>query len=97
MTSTQLSLLMHGFDRVFLVDYPRFHLARYRHQFIAEARLDSKAMDVYREKKKQYPSATFTLRSERKEDLSYLTTEKKGQNMFAASIQVGVPNAPPDM
>ena len=96
MTSTQLSLLMHGFDRVFLVDYPRFHLARYRHQFIAEARLDSKAIDAYREKKKQYPSATFTLRSERNEDLSYLTTEK-GQNMFQASIQVKVPNAPPDV
>ena len=94
MTSVQLTLLMHGTNRVFLVEYPRFHLARYRRQFIAEARLDSK-MDVYREKKMQFPSATFTLRSERNEDLSYLTTE--GQNMFKASIQIQVPNSPPDM
>ena len=97
MTSAQLTLLMHGTDRVFLVNHPRFHLARYRHQFIAEARLDARAMDAYKEKKKQNPSATFTLHSECKEDLNYLTTEKKGHNMFKASIQILVPNAPSDM
>lgn len=97
MTSAQLTLLMHGTDRVFLVDHPRFHLARYRHQFIAEARLDSTAMDAYREEKKQNPGAKFTLRSERCEDLKYLTTEKKGHNMFKASIQIRVSSASPDM
>ncbi|KAL8794644.1 MAG: hypothetical protein Q9195_002840 [Heterodermia aff. obscurata] len=96
-TSTQLTLLMHGTDRVFLVDHPRFHLARYRHQFIAEAHLDSRAMHDYREKKKQYPTATFTLRSESKEDLKYLTTDANGRNTFKASIQVRVPNAPVDI
>ena len=54
-------------------------------------------MDDYKEKRKLHPSATFTLRSEHNEDLKYLTTEKKGQNTFKASIQIQVPNMPPDM
>ena len=97
MTSAQLTLLMHGFDRIFLVDHPRFHLERYKHQFIAEARLDSRAMEAYREKKKQSPAATFTLRSDYKEDLKQLTTNINGQIIFKASIQIREPNAPVDM
>lgn len=54
-------------------------------------------MDAYREEKKQNPGAKFTLRSERCEDLKYLTTEKKGHNMFKASIQIRVSSASPDM
>ena len=53
-------------------------------------------MNAYRERKKQTPNATFTLRSEHKEDLHYLTTEGRGK-LFKAHIEIVVPNAPVDM
>lgn len=91
-SSDNLSFLMHGTERVFLVHFPMFHLARQRHQFIASVELSSEAMKVYKETKEKSPNATFVLNTQGKEDLTELGSKK---NSFKASIHIQVSNVPP--
>ncbi|KAL8946948.1 MAG: hypothetical protein Q9222_006720 [Ikaeria aurantiellina] len=57
-------------DNIYLVNRSMFHLASRRRQLIASAKLDQKALDTYRDAKKNNPEETFFLSTQNKEDIS---------------------------
>lgn len=87
LSSDHLSFLMQGTDTVYLVHFPMFHLARQRHQFIASVELSAEAKQTYVDAKKKSWDAIFVLKTQGKQDLKKLVSEKKS---FKASIQTRV-------
>ena len=78
---------MQGTDTVYLIQFPMFHIARQRHQFIASIELSTEAKKTYVDAKKKNRDAVFILRTQNKEDLKELVSEKTS---FKASIQTKV-------
>lgn len=83
---------MHGTDEIFLLHFPMFHLARQRHQFIASVKVSSEAMETYKNTKQKSSNATFVLKTQHKEHLADLVSNKK---TFKASIHIQVSRDPP--
>ena len=75
---------MQGTDTVYLIHFPMFHLARQRHQYIASVELSDEAKQTYVDAKKKNRDAIFVLKTQDKEDIKELGSDKKS---FKACIQ----------
>ncbi|KAL9099527.1 MAG: hypothetical protein Q9163_004987 [Psora crenata] len=85
---TKHEFLLQGVEKVYIIQFPMFHLEKHRHQLIMEVKLSEEAMKAYTEHKKSNPAATNVLKTTEDVALGPLVAEKQS---FKATIETRLP------